>query len=152
MREILQSVAGRAGRSLEEIQERRVAPSAETVAALDGFLEALPVEPTAPADVIAMLDDIGSPATVGMAGRRYFGFVIGGLAAGGAGGELAGRRVGSESRPLRRVADRNGARGSLPLRLAARCAGAASRIGRSFRHRRDDGQLHGARGSAPLPC
>jgi glutamate/tyrosine decarboxylase-like PLP-dependent enzyme len=78
MREILQSVAGRAGRYLEEIRERRVAPSAEAVAALDGFLEALPVEPTAPADVIAMLDDLGSPATTGMAGPRFFGWVIGG--------------------------------------------------------------------------
>jgi glutamate/tyrosine decarboxylase-like PLP-dependent enzyme len=78
MREILHSVAGRAGRYLEEIQERRVAPSAEAVAALDGFLEALPAEPTAPADVIAMLDDLGSPATMGMAGPRFFGWVIGG--------------------------------------------------------------------------
>jgi glutamate/tyrosine decarboxylase-like PLP-dependent enzyme len=34
--------------------------------------------PQDPADVLAMLDRIGSPATMAMAGRRYFGFVIGG--------------------------------------------------------------------------
>jgi glutamate/tyrosine decarboxylase-like PLP-dependent enzyme len=78
MKEILQLVADRAGRYLEEIQERRVAPSAQAVAALDEFVEALPDEPAAPADVIAMLDDLGSPATMGIAGPRFFGFVIGG--------------------------------------------------------------------------
>ncbi len=78
MTEILQLVAGRAGRYLEEIRERGVAPSADAVAALDGFVEALPECPTTPADVIAMLDDLGSPATMGIAGPRFFGFVIGG--------------------------------------------------------------------------
>ncbi|HEY1496372.1 MAG TPA: aminotransferase class V-fold PLP-dependent enzyme [Candidatus Solibacter sp.] len=78
MTEILQLVAGRAGRYLKEIQERSVAPSADAVAALDGFVEALPEGPTAPADVLAMLDDLGSPATMGIAGPRFFGFVIGG--------------------------------------------------------------------------
>ncbi len=77
-REILQLAAGRAGRYLDEIQERRVAPSAEAVAGLDAFLEALPEGPAAGEDVIAMLDDLGSPATMGMAGPRFFGWVIGG--------------------------------------------------------------------------
>ncbi len=76
--DILHSVADRAGRYLEEIQERRVMPSAEAMARLDGFLEALPDGPTAPEDVLAMLDDLGSPATMGIAGPRFFGFVIGG--------------------------------------------------------------------------
>ena len=35
-------------------------------------------EPSDPAEVLALLDDIGSPATVATAGGRYFGFVIGG--------------------------------------------------------------------------
>ncbi|MCU1235321.1 MAG: Pyridoxal-dependent decarboxylase [Candidatus Solibacter sp.] len=78
MREILQLVAERAGRYLEEIQERGVEPPAGAVAALDGFLEPLPDGPMAAADVIAMLDDLGSPATMGIAGPRFFGFVIGG--------------------------------------------------------------------------
>src|SRR5260370_39985592 len=78
MRELLHSVALRAARYLEDIQERRVSPSAEAVAALARFHEPLPDVPTAPEDVIRMLDEVGSPATMGIAGPRFFGFVIGG--------------------------------------------------------------------------
>jgi glutamate/tyrosine decarboxylase-like PLP-dependent enzyme len=78
MRELLHSVALRAARYLEDIQERRVSPSAEAVAALARFHEPLPDLPTAPEDVIRMLDEVGSPATMGIAGPRFFGFVIGG--------------------------------------------------------------------------
>lgn len=75
---LLQSVALRSARYLEEIQARRVAPSADAVRALDGFLEPLPAAPTVPEDVIRILDELGSPATMGIAGPRFFGFVIGG--------------------------------------------------------------------------
>src|SRR5690606_33785809 len=34
--------------------------------------------PSDPADIIRMLDEIGSPATTATAGGRYFGFVVGG--------------------------------------------------------------------------
>src|SRR5690349_1930939 len=78
MRELLHSAASRAVRYLEEIQERRVMPSAEAVARLNGFLEPLPASPSAPEDVIRMLDELGSPATMGISGPRFFGFVIGG--------------------------------------------------------------------------
>ncbi len=78
MRELLQSVALRAARYLEDIQERRVGPSDEAVRDLARFCEPLPEGPTAPAEVIRMLDEAGSPATMGIAGRRFFGFVIGG--------------------------------------------------------------------------
>jgi glutamate/tyrosine decarboxylase-like PLP-dependent enzyme len=78
MQELLQSVALRSARYLEEIKERRVSPSTEAVRALDGFLETLPGGPTAPEEVIRMLDELGSPATMGIAGPRFFGFVIGG--------------------------------------------------------------------------
>jgi glutamate/tyrosine decarboxylase-like PLP-dependent enzyme len=78
MRELLQDVAGRAGRFLEEIQERRVAPAADAVEALGRFYEAMPEGPADAADVIAMLDEVGSPAAMGVAGPRFFGFVIGG--------------------------------------------------------------------------
>src|SRR5581483_12025818 len=37
----------------------------------------LPHHPTSPGRVIELLDTIGSPATVGTMGGRYFGFVIG---------------------------------------------------------------------------
>jgi len=78
MRELLHSVALRAARYLEDIQERRVSPSAEAIGELAQFHEPLPDGPTAPEDVIRMLDEVGSPATMGIAGRRFFGFVIGG--------------------------------------------------------------------------
>jgi glutamate/tyrosine decarboxylase-like PLP-dependent enzyme len=78
MRELLQSVALRAARYLEDIQERRVSPSAEAVRNLAQFHEPLPEGPTAPEDIIGMLDEVGSPATMGVAGPRFFGFVIGG--------------------------------------------------------------------------
>ena len=78
MRELLHSVALRAARYLEDIQERRVSPSDEAVRDLARFHEPLPEGPTAPQEVIRMLDEVGSPATMGTAGRRFFGFVIGG--------------------------------------------------------------------------
>ena len=78
MREFLHSVADRAARYLEEIQERSVAPSAAAMSALDRFAEPFPPGPSAPEEVIRLLDDAGSPATMGMAGPRFFGWVIGG--------------------------------------------------------------------------
>jgi glutamate/tyrosine decarboxylase-like PLP-dependent enzyme len=78
MRELLQDVADRATRYLEDIQQRRVGPSADAVRALDGFLEPLPAGPASPAEVVRLLDELGSPATMGIAGPRFFGFVIGG--------------------------------------------------------------------------
>jgi glutamate/tyrosine decarboxylase-like PLP-dependent enzyme len=78
MRELLNDAAERASRYLEDIQQRHVAPSAAAVRDLNAFLEPFPENPTAPADVLAMLDLVGSPATMGMAGPRFFGWVIGG--------------------------------------------------------------------------
>ncbi|MEO8595586.1 MAG: aminotransferase class V-fold PLP-dependent enzyme [Candidatus Solibacter sp.] len=78
MRELLLNVAQRAARYLEEIQDRRVSPSASAIGELSRFHEPMPDAPTAPEDVIAMLDEAGSPATMGISGRRFFGFVIGG--------------------------------------------------------------------------
>lgn len=78
MESLLNSVAQRAGRYLNEVQDRRVGPSTDAVRALDAFVEAMPDAPSDPADVIRMLDDLGSPATMGIAGPRFFGFVIGG--------------------------------------------------------------------------
>ncbi|MDZ4802890.1 MAG: pyridoxal-dependent decarboxylase [Bryobacteraceae bacterium] len=78
MRELLDNVAQRSARFLKDIQERRVGPSAEAVAALSRFHEPMPGQPTDPAQVIDMLDELGSPAAMGIAGPRFFGFVIGG--------------------------------------------------------------------------
>ena len=69
------------------------------------------------------------------------------LASGGAGGELAGRRLGSVPRPVRGVADRDRAGRGLPG-LAAGCAETSGRFRRSIRDRRHHGQLHCAGGGA----
>jgi glutamate/tyrosine decarboxylase-like PLP-dependent enzyme len=63
---------------LKDLEDRSVAPSAEALIGLSELDEPLPELPTEPAAVLRTLDRIGSPATMGMAGPRYFGFVIGG--------------------------------------------------------------------------
>jgi glutamate/tyrosine decarboxylase-like PLP-dependent enzyme len=55
-----------------------VAPTPEALARLRELDEPLPELPLEAASVLETLDRIGSPATMGMAGPRYFGFVIGG--------------------------------------------------------------------------
>ena len=98
MEELLEDAAPRSARYLAEIQERAVAPSAEAVAASGRLREPFPAGPSEPADVLALLDEIGSPATMGIAGPRFFGFVIGGVAAGRPGRELARDGLGPERR------------------------------------------------------
>ena len=78
MRELLSAAAERAIRYLESLDGRSVAPSKRAVAALAQLDEPLPEGPSDPAAVLAVLDDLGSPATMAMAGRRFFGWVIGG--------------------------------------------------------------------------
>jgi len=56
-----------------------VGPSEAAVAALNGFQEAFPDAPSDPRDVVATLDELGSPASVATTGGRYFGFVNGGM-------------------------------------------------------------------------
>lgn len=78
MRELLENTTQRALSYLETLDDRRVAPSAEAVSQLAILEEPFPKEPTPPEQVIKLLDDICSPATMAMAGPRFFGFVIGG--------------------------------------------------------------------------
>jgi glutamate/tyrosine decarboxylase-like PLP-dependent enzyme len=78
MRPLLESAAERAIRYLEAVKERRVAPSAEAVCGLRALEEAFPEGPADDAEVLRALDEIGSPATMAMAGPRFFGWVIGG--------------------------------------------------------------------------
>ena len=76
--DVLALAADRARHYVREIRKRRVAPSDKNLAALAKFHEPFPDRSSPPADVIAMLDELGSPATVATTGGRYFGFVIGG--------------------------------------------------------------------------
>jgi glutamate/tyrosine decarboxylase-like PLP-dependent enzyme len=78
MRELLENTAQRAISYLESIEDRGVAPAAEAVAKLATLDQPLNEEPSRPEQVIKLLDEICSPATMAMAGPRFFGFVIGG--------------------------------------------------------------------------
>ncbi len=78
MRTLLNLTAEIAARYLENLEDRSVAPSAEALAGLAELDEPFPKQPMEAGCVLEALDRIGSPATMGMAGRRYFGFVIGG--------------------------------------------------------------------------
>jgi glutamate/tyrosine decarboxylase-like PLP-dependent enzyme len=75
--QLLEDAARRGIEYRQSCDERGVAPSAEAVAAVTRFVEPLPDEGTPDEEVIALLDTIGSPATMAMAGGRFFGFVIG---------------------------------------------------------------------------
>jgi len=75
---LLRDACQRALAYLGGLAERRVGPPAEAVAALDRLDFPLPGPGLAATEVLAMLDELGSPATVASAGPRYFGFVTGG--------------------------------------------------------------------------
>jgi glutamate/tyrosine decarboxylase-like PLP-dependent enzyme len=78
MRALLNLTAETAARYLENLDERSVAPSPEALLGLTELGQPLAELPMEPECVLEILDRIGSPATMGMAGPRYFGFVIGG--------------------------------------------------------------------------
>ncbi len=78
MKELLQSAAVRAARYLEGLDARPVAPPEDAVQGLQALDRRLPQEPRDPREVLALLDEVGSPATVASAGPRYFGYVTGG--------------------------------------------------------------------------
>lgn len=78
MEKLLRRVAERAHTYLESLNQSQVTPSPDAIQRLRGFDVPLPDAPASAETVIELLDTIGSPATVGSAGGRYFGFVVGG--------------------------------------------------------------------------
>jgi glutamate/tyrosine decarboxylase-like PLP-dependent enzyme len=76
--DLLADTAARASRYAGEINNRHVAPSPESIARLDALGGPLNDDPCDPSELIALLDDYGSPATIASTGARYFGFVTGG--------------------------------------------------------------------------
>lgn len=78
MVDLLMNAAERGVRYLKELDNRRVSPTASAISRLADLGGPLPNAPTDPEAVLALLDDLGSPATVASAGGRYFGFVVGG--------------------------------------------------------------------------
>ena len=78
MRDLLHEAAERSIRYIESLDERHVAPRPDDVDRLSCLDVTLPTRSTDPRAVLQQLDEIGSPATMAMAGPRFFGFVIGG--------------------------------------------------------------------------
>jgi glutamate/tyrosine decarboxylase-like PLP-dependent enzyme len=78
MRNLLEDSARRAIAYLEGLGARKVAPSPEAIGNLAALDEPMGEQPCPPHSVISMLDEVCSPASMAMAGPRFFGFVIGG--------------------------------------------------------------------------
>ena len=64
---------------LDSVRHRPVFPSDAAIDGMRALDQALPVGPSAAADILHQLHAIGSPATVAQGGGRYFGFVNGGV-------------------------------------------------------------------------
>ncbi|MEO8464750.1 MAG: pyridoxal-dependent decarboxylase [Gammaproteobacteria bacterium] len=78
MRQLLEDAAQRASRYLESLADRAVRPEPAAVQRLAELDVALPAEGMQGAEVLKLLDEHVGPATMAMAGPRFFGFVIGG--------------------------------------------------------------------------
>ncbi|HXH04778.1 MAG TPA: pyridoxal-dependent decarboxylase [Candidatus Competibacteraceae bacterium] len=78
MNRLLDLAAQYARRYLDALPERPVAPTHTALAALEQLRGPLPEDPDDPAAVLERLDRLASPATMAMAGPRFFGFVSGG--------------------------------------------------------------------------
>ncbi|MGA9853507.1 MAG: pyridoxal-dependent decarboxylase [Gammaproteobacteria bacterium] len=78
MRKLLEDAAQRAISYLENLDSRSIAPLPDAVTSLSVLDKPLPEQPNKPETVLKVLDEVCSGATMGIAGRRFFGFVIGG--------------------------------------------------------------------------
>ncbi len=74
---VLQYAAERAVAHAASVDDRAAVPDPAAVAALTAFDEALPDAGLSAASTLALLDEVGTPATMASAGSHYFGFVIG---------------------------------------------------------------------------
>ncbi len=63
---------------MDGVLDRNVYPTDQAIKALDIFDEPFPAKAGNPAEILHLLDEYGSPATVAQTGGRYFGFVNGG--------------------------------------------------------------------------
>src|SRR3989304_5844312 len=75
---LLLNAAKRSLQYLERIGTRKVQPDTSTIKQLKQLDEPFPARGMNPGDVLHLLDERCSPATMGVAGPRFFGFVIGG--------------------------------------------------------------------------
>lgn len=77
-RNLLEAAAEFGIRYREQSVDRAVKPSAEALSNVERLIEPMPRTGTADSDVLALLDEVGSPAAMTMTAPRFFGFVIGG--------------------------------------------------------------------------
>ena len=78
MKDLLNDAARRGILYIEGLVSRKVLAEPAALDALDRFNEQLPKTGMSAEETLALLDDVGSPASMAMAGPRFFGFVIGG--------------------------------------------------------------------------
>ena len=113
--ELLLDAARRGVSYLKEVNWRRVAPGPAAIAALERLRGPLPEKPTPAEDVLALLDEFGSPATVtSNAGGTLLRICQWRRRPGVAGGECSRGGVGSECCAARDVAGWHCTRGSGP--------------------------------------
>ncbi len=78
-REIFEQAKSYAFDYLDLAFDRNVFPTPGALANLKHFDEPLPNDPGSPAEMLQLLHNYGSPATVTTTGGRYFGLVVGGV-------------------------------------------------------------------------
>jgi glutamate/tyrosine decarboxylase-like PLP-dependent enzyme len=78
MREALEDAARRAIAYIETLDTRKVRPDPDAALGLTALDEPFPAASTDPREVLRILDAACSPASMAMAGPRFFGFVTGG--------------------------------------------------------------------------
>src|SRR5215470_8812806 len=79
MKDLLEETAARSARYSAAVRGMRVTPRAQDIERLEALGGLLPQNPSDPMEILVLLDDVGSPATVATTGGRYFGFVVGAL-------------------------------------------------------------------------
>jgi glutamate/tyrosine decarboxylase-like PLP-dependent enzyme len=76
---LIHAAATRAAAYVASANDRSIGAPRDAVALLSDLSTALPTDPRDPAEVLALLDEFGSPATTVQHQGRFFGFVNGGL-------------------------------------------------------------------------
>lgn len=76
-RELFEQAKSYAYAYMDGVYDRNVFPPDKAVNALSAFDESLPTAPGNPSEILRLLHEHGSPATVAQTGGRYFGFVNG---------------------------------------------------------------------------
>ena len=140
-RHLLDDASTRAARYLDGLDSRPVAPSADAIARLAALDVPLPAKAGDPLLTLRMLDEFGSPATMAMAGPRFFGFVIGGALPVTLAAQLAGRRWDQNSGAVPRRRPATAALEQVALRWLLDVLHLPPECGRRVRHRGDGGQL-----------